>query len=156
VAEGVCLEKYWVTTLILFVDGGIQAVVSEATRLMDVYSMCLTSVGSREKSGYDYIPTPVNTSKAVLPSDVVRVGEVVAENCHEVWSQGRIDQGWRWGAERDNEKKLHPDLIPYSMLTEETKQYDRDTAFETLKVRRAVCGAVLGGQLLVHMFRLTI
>ena len=50
-----------------------------------------------------------------------------------MWAQGRIADGWRWGANRDNDNKLHPDLIPYSDLTEETKQYDRDTANETLK-----------------------
>ena len=111
-----------------------KAVVQEAAALMDRFDMCLAPVDSREKSGYDYKPTPVDTSKCSLPPDFLRVGELVAENCHEVWSQGRIDDGWTWGEKRDNSKKKHPDLIPYSELTEETKQYDRDTAFETLKV----------------------
>ena len=45
-----------------------------------------------------------------------------------------ILQGWRLGPVRDNARKLHPDLIPYCLLTEQTKQYDRDTAFATIKV----------------------
>ena len=38
------------------------------------------------------------------------------------------------GQERDDKRKLHPDLIPYDELPEEEKHYDRQTAKETLKV----------------------
>ena len=37
------------------------------------------------------------------------------------------------GPVRDDEKKHHPDLIPYSELSEGEKQFDRDTAIQALK-----------------------
>lgn len=111
-----------------------EAMVRETADIMARFSDALTDVDPREAQGYNYVPSPVDVSKVRLPSSILGICELVAENCHEVWSKGRIDQGWKWGAARDNAKKLHPDLIPYSELTEETKQYDRDTSFGALKV----------------------
>ena len=60
--------------------------------------------------------------------------ERIAENVHEVWAAGRIREGWRYGAVRDDAKKETPCLIPYSELPESEKEYDRNTAMETLKL----------------------
>jgi hypothetical protein len=111
-----------------------QLISDETARLMARFEEALDDVDPREASGYRYTPHPVDTSRVKLPSGVLDMCELIAENCHEVWSVGRIAQGWRWGPVRDNARKLHPDLIPYSDLTEETKQYDRDTAFASIKV----------------------
>ena len=70
---------------------------------------------SREKLGYRYKPNPLNTSMVQLSPDVLELSELIAANCHDVWAKSRIDQGWRWGPQRDNHKKLHPDLIPCVM-----------------------------------------
>ena len=35
---------------------------------------------------------------------------------------------------RDDENKLHPDLVPYEDLPEDEKEYDRNTAQETLRL----------------------
>ncbi len=111
-----------------------QLISDETARLMARFEEALDDVDPREASGYRYTPHPVDTSRVKLPSSVLDLCELIAENCHEVWSMGRIAQGWRWGPVRDNARKLHPDLIPYGDLTEETKQYDRDTAFASIKV----------------------
>lgn len=81
----------------------------------------------------DYIPRPIDTAAVKLPRPLVRLQEKLAENAHEVWSQGRLADGWTFGAKRDDTKKLHPCLIPYSNLPESEKEYDRRTAMETLK-----------------------
>jgi voltage-gated potassium channel Kch len=44
---------------------------------------------------------------------------------HRRWSAERLLRGWRLG-ERDNEKRLHPDLIPFDDLTDEGQEKDRD------------------------------
>lgn len=112
-------------------------VTLEVINIMRRFETCLATVEDpREAHGYGYVPSPIDTSSVRLPSSVLAVGELIAENCHEVWATGRIGDGWTWGETRDNASLKHPDLIPYSMLTEETKQYDRDTSFETLKVGR--------------------
>ena len=81
-----------------------------------------------------YVPKPVNTEDVVLDSDIMALSEALAKNTHEVWSLGRITDGWKYGEMRDDDKKLHPCLVEYESLTEEEKEYDRRTAMETLKL----------------------
>ncbi|MDR1003045.1 MAG: Ryanodine receptor Ryr [Oscillospiraceae bacterium] len=80
-----------------------------------------------------YEPRPVDTGDVVLSDDILRLAEELARNTHEVWSQGRINDGWRYGEKRDDEQRLHPCLVPYDELSEEEKEYDRHTSLETLK-----------------------
>jgi hypothetical protein len=44
---------------------------------------------------------------------------------HRRWSAERLLRGWRLG-ERDNNKRLHPDLMPFEDLTAEGRGKDRD------------------------------
>ncbi|CEG42893.1 Ryanodine receptor Ryr [Plasmopara halstedii] len=46
----------------------------------------------------------------------------------------RIQQVWRWGLRRNNDLVLNPDLNPYEALTEQDKQYNRDTSIAALKL----------------------
>lgn len=80
-----------------------------------------------------YTPKPLDTSDVQLSEDILELTEKLAENTHEVWSAGRIAQGWQYGEERNDAEKLHPCLIEYDKLTDDEKKFDRDTALETLK-----------------------
>ncbi len=81
-----------------------------------------------------YIPCPIDTEDIEIPEDLKRLVEEMAKNVHEVWAQTRIEQGWTYGAERNDELKQHPCLVPYEDLSEEEKEYDRNTSVETLKL----------------------
>ena len=81
-----------------------------------------------------YVPQPIDTSKVVIPGEIKELQEILAKNTHEVWSQGRIAEGWSYGTGLNHEKKTHPGLIPYEELSESEKDYDRRTSQETLKV----------------------
>lgn len=81
-----------------------------------------------------YNPKPLDTSKIELSSDLMGLTEQIAENVHEVWSAGRIAEGWTYGEKRDDKLKQTPCLVPYSMLPESEKEYDRKTALNTLKL----------------------
>lgn len=81
-----------------------------------------------------YTPKPIDTSDIVLSEDLIELTEKIAENVHEVWSQGRMNEGWVYGPVRDDKKKETPCLIPYHELPEIEKEYDRRTAMETIKV----------------------
>ena len=80
-----------------------------------------------------YRPQPINTSSIELSTDLLELTEKLAENAHDNWAKLRIAEGWTWGEERDDAKKKHPDLVPYSELPESEKEYDRNSAMETLK-----------------------
>ena len=81
-----------------------------------------------------YQPTPIDTADVVLSADIVELGELIAKNTHDVWAAGRIAQGWTYGDMRDDLKKETPCLVPYEALSESEKEYDRNTAMETLKL----------------------
>ena len=81
-----------------------------------------------------YIPKPVDTSAVHLPDDLIALTEQIAENVHDIWAQGRIADGWTYGEKRDDENKKTPCLVPYSKLSESEKEYDRNTAIETIKL----------------------
>jgi len=81
-----------------------------------------------------YKPNPIDTSDIVLPDELLELTEKLAENVHDNWSAGRIAEGWTYGKVRDDEKKTTPCLVPYDELPEEEKEYDRNTALQTLKL----------------------
>ena len=82
----------------------------------------------------NYIPQPLDTSDIQLPKELNELVEQMAKNVHEVWAQTRIEQGWTYGAERNDALKHHPCLVPYEELPEEERVYDRNTAIGTLKL----------------------
>ena len=55
-----------------------------------------------------YIPKPIDTTDVELSAEIKELSELLAENTHEVWSQGRIRDGWTYGEKRDDAKKQHP------------------------------------------------
>lgn len=81
-----------------------------------------------------YNPKPIDTSDVQLSAELLELTEKIAENVHDVWAIGRIEQGWTYGTERNDELKTTPCLVPYSELPDSEKEYDRNTALETLKL----------------------
>lgn len=81
-----------------------------------------------------YDPHPVEVSDVTLPRELDDLVEALAGNVHDTWARGRLDQGWRWGRERNDTKKENPCLVPYDQLPDVEKEYDRATAISTLKV----------------------
>ena len=81
-----------------------------------------------------YVPKPIDTSYIELPDEITDLIEKIAENVHEVWADGRIKEGWTYGEKRDAERKTTPCLVPYHELSEFEKEFDRNTAIETIKL----------------------
>ncbi|MDD5295810.1 MAG: RyR domain-containing protein [Rhodocyclaceae bacterium] len=72
------------------------------------------------------VPGPEDMARASeLLSDTV---EAIARVNHDVWAAKRIAEGWRFGPRRDDDARLHPDLVAYEHLPEAEKAYDRETA----------------------------
>lgn len=81
----------------------------------------------------EYNPKPVDTSAVVVPNDLEALTEKLAENAHENWARLRMAEGWTVGPTRNDDLKTHPNLVPYSELSEVDKEFDRTTAMETIK-----------------------
>lgn len=82
----------------------------------------------------NYIPRPENLDNIQLSEELNNLVEAMAKNVHEVWAQSRMEQGWTYGQERNDQLKQHPCLVAYEELPEVEKAYDRDTAVGTLKL----------------------
>jgi len=64
-----------------------------------------------------------NSDEYVLSKNEI---EFLAEKEHEDWMRERIESGWTLG-EKDVINKKSPYLVPYEMLSEDIKEYDRYT-----------------------------
>ena len=81
-----------------------------------------------------YQPSPIDTADVRLPAEIFSMVEALARNTHENWSAARIKEGWTYGANRDDFSKQTPCLVPYELLPDSEKNYDRAIAEEILKV----------------------
>ncbi|GMF09498.1 unnamed protein product [Phytophthora lilii] len=90
-----------------------------------------------------YRPLPIDTTTVELPPRLLRLVDLLAENAHEVWAKGRMDEGWTYGPQRDDSSKKHPCLVPYVFLTDDEKEYDINIAKETLKTLIAMKFTIL-------------
>ena len=51
----------------------------------------------------NYTPHPIDTKDVALPEELSALAEDIAKNVHEVWSAGRMKDGWTYGEERNDE-----------------------------------------------------
>lgn len=80
-----------------------------------------------------YVPNPADTTQVDLPESLLPLVEEMSKNVHEVWAATRMAQGWAYGPERNDAEKKHPCLVPYEELSEEERDYDRNTSQQTIK-----------------------
>lgn len=81
-----------------------------------------------------YVPNPADTAQVDLPESLLPLVEEMSKNVHEVWAATRMAQGWTYGPERNDAEKKHPCLVPYEELSEEERDYDRNTSQQTIKL----------------------
>ena len=66
----------------------------------------------------------------LLEADLDLLGEIE----HNRWTTDRILAGWNYGPARDNDERLHPDIIPYHKLSDEIKMYDKEPSVRMFDV----------------------
>uniref|UniRef100_A0A8C4ZTX7 Ryanodine receptor 1 n=1 Tax=Gadus morhua TaxID=8049 RepID=A0A8C4ZTX7_GADMO len=94
-----------------------------------------------------FTPCPVDTVQIVLPPNLERIREKLAENIHELWAVTRIEQGWTYASFRDDNKKLHPCLLDFHSLPEPERNYNLQMSAETLKTLLALgCHVGMGDE----------
>jgi hypothetical protein len=65
---------------------------------------------------------------AGLPAHELSIEEIelLAAVEHARWMAGKSLDGWKYGPERDDKRRIHPSLLDYSALSETEKQKDRN------------------------------
>jgi class 3 adenylate cyclase/tetratricopeptide (TPR) repeat protein len=86
----------------------------------------------------DYKPEPFDASRITLSREISDLRDLLARNAHENWAKLRRADGWRYGPDRNDASKEHPGLIAFEELPESEKEYDRQTALETIKTLLAL------------------
>jgi hypothetical protein len=82
-------------------------------------------------AGYRLLPAQPDI-RAVPPAAAAI--ERMARVEHRRWMADRIDRGWRFGKLRDDRQMLHPDLIPFDLLSEGNKEKDRNSVRVLLSI----------------------
>jgi hypothetical protein len=73
-------------------------------------------------AGFDIGRAEDNDVPLVFGDDIL---DLLARLEHDRWSRERIENGWWYGPERDDEKKIHEALIPWIDVPDRYKQMDR-------------------------------
>ena len=116
---------------------GVIPIVVSTEHFIDAWqdsNKYMVTIKPKDMEQKTYTPHPIDLGDIELTPQLEQLREAIAENAHEVWAAGRIKEGWTYGPERDDKLKKHPDLIPYSELPDGEKQYDRETAMNTIKL----------------------
>lgn len=79
-----------------------------------------------------YKPEPLDVSSIEWDDSLNELIELLARNIHDAWASARMQEGWVYGPQRDDQKKTHPCLVPYEMLPQSEREYDRISARSTL------------------------
>lgn len=111
-----------------------EAIVNDGFRNAWNASGCYMVVASKIANCYN--PQPINVADIDLDVSLEELTEAIAENAHDIWARARMDEGWVYGPVRNDSLKQHPDLVPYSQLTDSEKEYDRIMAMNTLRLVR--------------------
>jgi hypothetical protein len=76
------------------------------------------------KAGSDVVPVTLSADEL----------ESLAIIEHHRWIADRVSRGWRYGANRNNNLMLHPDLVPYEALKEVDKEKNRNSVQALIKI----------------------
>ncbi|KAL4238125.1 Ryanodine receptor 2 [Mactra antiquata] len=68
-----------------------------------------------------YIPNPVDTGRVHLNQSVENACHKFAEHFHDNWALKKIDEGWTYGNNFDDDRKHHPTIRPFHMLGDREK-----------------------------------
>ena len=68
--------------------------------------------------------------EAVISTFTADDVEIMSKAEHDRWCRYQRSNGWKWGTARDNDKRIHPDLVPWEELSEPSREKDRETVRE--------------------------
>lgn len=108
---------------------GYQVEFVGATWTQDLFERIIHQcwVSYQIAAGQPYNEEPTEAQLASIRDGLrhaVDFPESTSEQSHENWMRFRLATGWKLGPVKDEEKKEHPDLIPYAELPEVERRKD--------------------------------
>ncbi|KDO17643.1 CAMKK protein kinase [Saprolegnia parasitica CBS 223.65] len=97
---------------------------------------CILALGYALRAQKTSAPTrlfPLSLERISLSGDLVILGDLLAENDHEVWAHEYMALGWKYGATYDPERKTHPSLVPFPALPAGQREATRNAALVVIK-----------------------
>jgi hypothetical protein len=82
-------------------------------------------LASAQGLGFRISPVGEATGNPALMFQLAGRLEELAAAEHYRWMSSRVLNGWQHGATRSDPEKLHPDILPYTELSESIKEKDR-------------------------------
>lgn len=86
------------------------AAAHEANRIL------CRALGDDSQPSWDDAPEWQKSSSVTGVKMIAENPETTPEGLHASWLAQKRDEGWKWGAVKDPEKKEHPCFIPYDQL----------------------------------------
>jgi voltage-gated potassium channel Kch len=81
-------------------------------------------------AGCVLVPAPLIDPHATLFSFTPEELESLARSEHDRWVAERVRSGWRYGPERDDDRKIHPLIVDWDQLPDSERAKDREPVRE--------------------------
>jgi hypothetical protein len=76
---------------------------------------------------------PIDPWTVQLDAELLAATERVARHVHDAWMRARLAEGWTYGRQRDDARRVNPCLVGYDALSETDREADRVTAMAAMR-----------------------